>query len=162
MYQSRIILAVPLHPSLTLLVQHVECRCTQFWKVLEGCLLLIWSPLGSCTCGDERGSWLRILTSQSGGGGGRGLPERSADIGEPVLGRALAQRHTCLLHLARQRDGPWLPGPGPGLRLPALEACQEGRVLEGRRLQPWVLRPLRRVARDPDGQPCKVPAKSKA
>ena len=72
------------------------------------------------------------------------------------------QRHTCLPHLAGQCDGPWVPGPGPGVRLSALEARQEGRVPEGWGLKPWLLGPLCGVSRHPDGQPSEVTAKDEA
>ena len=85
----------------------------------------------------------------------------AADIGEPVLGGTTTAPHLPL-HLASQCDGPWVPGPGPGVRLSALEARQEGRVPEGWGLEPWLLGPLCGVSCHPDGQPSEVTAKDEA
>ena len=98
----------------------------------------------------ERGSWLRILTSAG---------ERPAlTLGNQF--RAQASSATPA-PATPGKDGQGLPGPG--LRLQALEASQEGRVPEGRGLQPWLLCSLCRVACHPDrAQPGEVTAKDEA
>ena len=97
----------------------------------------------------ERGSWLRILTSAG---------ERPAlTLGNQF--RAQASSATPA-PATPGKDGQGLPGPGLGLQ--ALEAGQEGRVPEGWGLKPWLLSPLCRVSRYPDGQPSEVTAKDEA